>query len=412
MVKNESANLRATLESCASFADEIVVLDTGSTDGTQEIAKEFIAKRSGALYERPFENFSASRNFLLDLCEQGGTNACSPSYIVSNNHISPAFDVWKPCVFTLMLNGDEVLESTRLREELEKVRDAPDGAYCVTMQTRSAEAGGMVRQWPYTRILRVDAKWRYEGGRHERPVGPNREVDGPLLPGVVVVHRESDPARKLKRMQEDDLPHFTKIVGDESLSLEQRAHAIFFLAETHAAIGGMICKRNERGLPVIDGGPFFSHQLAAMALYMRYAMIAEQPDREAYDPNKVHYALTLYHMLAEQVGIYQPLEMAQRMEAIVSVAPNQPEARFLLARAAMRVDVRKGLFHAIAAAKVAHAAKENPTREVTEASLEWRCWHMAAACAQQLKNEQQAADLMKRAIAAGAPKELLKLKEE
>jgi glycosyltransferase involved in cell wall biosynthesis len=38
--KNESANLAACLESCR-FADEIVVIDSASTDGTREIAARF-----------------------------------------------------------------------------------------------------------------------------------------------------------------------------------------------------------------------------------------------------------------------------------------------------------------------------------------------------------------------------------
>lgn len=41
--KNESGNLRGCLESCR-FAAEVVVVDSGSTDRTQEIAREFGAK--------------------------------------------------------------------------------------------------------------------------------------------------------------------------------------------------------------------------------------------------------------------------------------------------------------------------------------------------------------------------------
>src|ERR1041384_6217460 len=39
-VKNERANLAACLESCR-FADEVVVVDSGSTDGTRDIAAQF-----------------------------------------------------------------------------------------------------------------------------------------------------------------------------------------------------------------------------------------------------------------------------------------------------------------------------------------------------------------------------------
>ncbi len=38
---NEESNLRRCLQSCAGLADEIIVLDSGSTDGTEKIAREF-----------------------------------------------------------------------------------------------------------------------------------------------------------------------------------------------------------------------------------------------------------------------------------------------------------------------------------------------------------------------------------
>jgi hypothetical protein len=110
--------------------------------------------------------------------------------------------------------------------------------------------------------------------------------------------------------------------------------------------------------------------------------------------------------------MFTSFELAQRLEAIAAVAPDMPEVHFLLAKHSANVDVRKGLYFAVEAAKVANRARAKPHREVQEATLEWRCWHLAAVCAQQMKHEDQALELMQRAIAAGAPKELLQVRDE
>lgn len=62
IVKNEEANLRDALESVENIVDEIVIVDTGSTDGTLEIAKEFSAK---IFHFNWINDFSAARNFAL-----------------------------------------------------------------------------------------------------------------------------------------------------------------------------------------------------------------------------------------------------------------------------------------------------------------------------------------------------------
>ena len=60
--KNERANLRACLESCR-FADEVVVVDSASTDGTAEIAAEFGA----TLVEFKWNGgFPKKKNWALD----------------------------------------------------------------------------------------------------------------------------------------------------------------------------------------------------------------------------------------------------------------------------------------------------------------------------------------------------------
>lgn len=42
--QNEEAALAQCLQSCMSLVDEIVIVDSGSTDGTQEIALKYQAR--------------------------------------------------------------------------------------------------------------------------------------------------------------------------------------------------------------------------------------------------------------------------------------------------------------------------------------------------------------------------------
>ena len=60
IVKDEEANLAACLRPIGDLFDEIVVVDTGSTDRTREIAREFSRAR---LFDFPWcDDFSAARN--------------------------------------------------------------------------------------------------------------------------------------------------------------------------------------------------------------------------------------------------------------------------------------------------------------------------------------------------------------
>jgi glycosyltransferase involved in cell wall biosynthesis len=92
---NEAENLSRTLASVL-FADEIVVVDSGSSDGTVEIAKSFGAK----VFVEPWKGFAGQKNSAIDRCT--GT-------------------------WVLSLDGDEEL-TAELQREISAMLAAEDGS--------------------------------------------------------------------------------------------------------------------------------------------------------------------------------------------------------------------------------------------------------------------------------------------
>lgn len=66
IVKDESKVICRCLESVKPMIDYWVICDTGSTDGTQEIIRNFMKDIPGELHERPWVNFEHNRNLALD----------------------------------------------------------------------------------------------------------------------------------------------------------------------------------------------------------------------------------------------------------------------------------------------------------------------------------------------------------
>ena len=71
IVKDEKDVIARCLASTLPLIDTWVIVDTGSTDGTQKIIQDFMAKKGipGKLYERPWKNFEHNRNEALELAK-------------------------------------------------------------------------------------------------------------------------------------------------------------------------------------------------------------------------------------------------------------------------------------------------------------------------------------------------------
>lgn len=66
ITKNESQNIVKSIDSCKAIADEIIVIDTGSTDDTIDLCK----KEQCTTYNYVWENdFSSARNYAVSLCK-------------------------------------------------------------------------------------------------------------------------------------------------------------------------------------------------------------------------------------------------------------------------------------------------------------------------------------------------------
>lgn len=70
IVKNESHVITRCLGSVKPLIDSWVIVDTGSTDGTQKIIKDFMKDIPGELFERPWVNFEHNREEALQLAKK------------------------------------------------------------------------------------------------------------------------------------------------------------------------------------------------------------------------------------------------------------------------------------------------------------------------------------------------------
>jgi hypothetical protein len=380
--KDEAPSIASVIESALPVVDRCLLLDTGSTDGTKDIAvklfydlgrnsKDFIAKELfvpfDGIADRRVIDFGKTRNRVLDL------------------EVERA----EPSVFTLMLSGDEKLcgDLPAARAFLEAHRDAPDGAYMVELRDDN-------KSWFYPRVLRVDSKWRYRYAIHEEPFAPDgsNATDAVAVPGVWIQYHEPDPSRYYKRLREIDLPVLTATVNlpvethDDRLS---HARALSFLGQTHELLAVAQDKKS---------GPYITHQMAAMSYYRRRAEMGGPQD-------DVNHASYRYLNAAEQLGIFSHEELLKRLEPLVLMAPRIPELRYMVAKAQTMIDPRAGGFFASEAVRVAREAKTNPTGMPVDGRVEWASLRLAAMCAAMSGKTDRARELADEGIAAGGPKE-------
>jgi glycosyltransferase involved in cell wall biosynthesis len=105
IVKNEAPVIERCLRSVKPHIHAWAVSDTGSTDGTQDIVRRFLADLPGELIERPWVDFATNRNEALELAKKYGDYALlidADDTVVAQRYPDPVAD----CYFVVNQMGD------------------------------------------------------------------------------------------------------------------------------------------------------------------------------------------------------------------------------------------------------------------------------------------------------------------
>ena len=133
IVKNEAHVIREALTSVLKYIDYYVISDTGSTDRTKEVIKEFFDSHNinGEIYDTPWKNFGYNRSEVLSFAQ-------------------------KKAEYLWMFDADDIIEGNLVFPENMDL----DG-YLVTFDR--------LMTYQRVQIFRGDVPWMYEGVLHEYP---------------------------------------------------------------------------------------------------------------------------------------------------------------------------------------------------------------------------------------------------
>lgn len=208
IVKNEALRIVEVLASYRPHIDAWTILDTGSTDGTQDLIRKELEGLPGELHEEPFVDFATSRNRALAL-----------------HGLST--------VFSIMPNGDVLTGGPALRAFLEAQRlDNAVGAYRVRI---------MPGHYYHPLVMRTGKGWRYKWRTHECALGP---ALGAMIPGVAVRRdrgARTDAEWKARWTRDLDL------LGQDLVEDPADPRPYFYLGQTYECLGQF-----ERALPFFE----------------------------------------------------------------------------------------------------------------------------------------------------------------
>ena len=211
IVKNESNVIRRCIDSVKNYINYWVIVDTGSTDGTQELIKEIMDEYNipGELHERPWVDFGHNRTESLEY-SKGKSD------------------------YRLIIDADDVLfvEDPEFNPFLNVDKDF----YKIKLRLGSLA-------YYRTQLIRGDQDWKYVGVLHEYLSGPeNMELVEDFLDGVEMHASVSGHNRDIKGKDKyyNDALIFEKALlttPKEELPIDLERRYVFYMAQSYRDAG-------------------------------------------------------------------------------------------------------------------------------------------------------------------------------
>lgn len=196
IVKNETGVIKRCLDSVRPFIDSWVIVDTGSTDGTQELIRRELADIPGELHERPWRNFGENRSEALELAKGKAD-------------------------YLLIMDADEELEVPAGFVMPELTADQ----YMLMHRRTQSEL-----TWDLGTLVKSSLPWRYQGVVHEVIVCDAPYKTEPLRGPVVLGYFDSARNAPGAAVKYANDAH----VLEEALVHEpENARYVFYLAQSY-----------------------------------------------------------------------------------------------------------------------------------------------------------------------------------
>ena len=228
IVKNERRNLPRCLTSVQPYVDEIIVVDTGSEDGTPEIAHKYGAKVS---YFEWCDDFAAARNYAISQASGG---------------------------WILMPDADEEI-IVHSEDFLEQLTLQPDVlAYSIALTEANDQS---LTPAHLIRLLRNLPDLKYVGRFHEQPRYQNQHISGNqigYLEGVRILHYGYGEEQGIQKNRSRNIPILERARQEEGLNLMLLYCLAGMYADTQQTEKAQECYSEafDRLLPnLLDGTP-------------------------------------------------------------------------------------------------------------------------------------------------------------